>query len=210
MMKNFLFVVCCLSFVVGFAQTKKTFYIADRLVTCDKKDCLQIKEKKKGEWQTITDTINGLHYEEGFEYKVKVVEGTGLIKYTLLKLSSKKKTGYNPAIRLENKKWVLKTMFDSISFMSLGDTIVYINIDVAHNRLSGHGVCNKLKGELKAEGKNISFSNLSYTKMKCVDQGNIMEKIVTNLLEVTNTYQLKGSQLILYSSKGSYLVFEGR
>ena len=176
-------------------------------MTCDKNDCMQIKEKKKDTWQNIPDTIIGLSYEEGYEYKAKVVVSAGN-DYSLVKLLSKKKTGYNPAVRLEGKKWLLRSMFDSNTTMGVGDTLVYITVDVANNRLSGHGICNNLKGGLKAEGKNISFSNLGYTKMKCPDQGNIMEKIITNLLEVTDTYQLKGGQLTLYSAKGSYMVFK--
>ena len=206
-MKNFLFLVFCFLFLVGNSQTKKTIYIADRLLTCGKKDCLQIKEKKKDAWMNIGDTIIGLNYEEGFEYKAKVVVNGGN-NYSLVKLLSKKKTGYNSAVRLEGKKWVLASMFDSINTLSLGDSTIFMTFDITNKRVGGHGVCNKLKGELKAEGRNISFSDLSYTKMKCIDQGNIMEKIVTSLLGVSNTWQLKGRQLIIYSAKGSYMVFK--
>ncbi len=208
-MKGLLFLVSCFLFLVGSAQTKKTIYIADRVMTCDKNDCMQIKEKKKDTWQNIPDTIIGLSYEEGYEYKAKVVVSAGN-DYSLVKLLSKKKTGYNPAVRLEGKKWLLRSMFDSNTTMGVGDTLVYITVDVTNNRLGGRGVCNNLKGKLKAQGRNISFSDLGLTKMKCADQGNIMEKIITNLLEATNTYRLKGSQLTLYSAKGSYMVFAGQ
>ena len=206
-MKNYLFLVSCFLFFVGTAQTKKTIYVADRFMACDKKDCMQVKEKKKDAWQNIKDTIIGLNYEEGFEYRVKVLV-RGSNNYSLVKLLSKKKTGYNPAVKLEGKKWVLFSMFDGSTTMGLGDSTIFITIDVTNSRIGGHGVCNKLKGELKAEGRNISFSDLSFTKMKCVDQGNIMEKIVTNLLEVTGSYQLKGDKLTLYSAKGSYMNFK--
>jgi len=207
---KYFFALCALCFVLNSsAQTKKTICIADRTVACAQGDCMQVKEKKKDGWKALTDSIIGLNYEEGYEYKVRVIISSNN-NYSLEKLISKKKTKYNPAVKLEGRKWVLKSMFDNDNTMRLGGTIVYLNIDVAKMRVTGHGVCNNLKGDLKAEGKNISFSNLSFTKMKCVDQGNIMEKIVTNLLEATNTYQLKGSQLILYSAKGSYMVFTGQ
>jgi len=207
---KYFFVFCSLFFVLSSsAQTKKIICIADRTVACAQGDCMQVKEKKKDAWKTLTDTIIGLTYEEGYEYKVKVIISSSN-NYSLEKIISKKKTKYNPAVKLEGRKWVLKSMFDNDNTMRLGDTIVYLNIDVTKSRVTGHGVCNNLKGELKAEGKNISFSGIGFTKMKCVDQGNIMEKIVTNLLEATNTYQLKGNQLILYSAKGSYMVFVGQ
>jgi len=168
---------------------------------------MQVKEKKKDAWQNLNDSIIGLNYDEGYEYRAKVVVSSNNT-YSLVKIISKKKTGYNPAVKLEGKKWVLASMFDGTNTMSLGDSTIFITIDIANSRVGGHGVCNKLKGELKSEGKKISFSNLGFTKMKCVDQGNIMEKIVSNLLEVTDNYQLKGRQLILQSAKGSYLVFK--
>ena len=198
---SLMLIACCSS-----AQTKKTIYVADRLISCDKNDCLQIKVNKKDTWQNITDTIIGLNYEEGYEYRAKVVVNTGN-RYSLLKLLSKKKTGYNPAVKLEGKKWVLLSMFDNNNTLSIGDSTIYISRDVTNSRANGHGVCNQIKGKLNAEGHNISFSDLGFTKMRCVDQGNIMEKIVSTLLEATNTYQLKGDKLILHSAKGSYMVF---
>ena len=205
-MKNFLLFVSCFLFLFGSAQKQKTIYIADRLSTCDKKECMQVKEGKKDIWQNINDTVIGLVYEEGYEYRAKVVVSASN-NYSLVKLLAKKKTGYNPAVKLEGKKWVLRTMFDSNNTLSLGDSTVFISIDVTNSRIGGHGVCNQLKGTAKALGHNLTISGLSYTKMKCVDQGNIMEKIVINLLEATNTYVLKGGKLTLFSAKGSYMIF---
>lgn len=188
------------------AQTKKTIYIADRTVLCENDYCFQIKEKKKNAWQTISDTIADLNYKEGFEYRIKVsVSGS---KYSLVKIISKKTTGYNPAAKLENKKWILQSMFDGNSTLRLQDSTVYLQLNVAENRFSGHGVCNRLMGNLTAAGNSISFGNIASTKMKCIAQGNVFEKIIQNLLEATDSYSLKYKSLTLISSKGSRMVFE--
>lgn len=200
-----LFIACCSS-----AQTKKTIYVADRTVACDKNDCMQIKVKKKDAWKNITDTVIGLNYEEGYEYRAKVVVNTGN-NYSLVKLLSKRKTGYNPAIKLQGKKWLLVSMHDNHMTLTVPDTTTFIQLDITNNRLSGHAGCNNLKGDVLAEGRKISFSRLGYTKMKCADEnGNIMEKIVQNLLEATNSYLFKGDKLTLTSAKGSDLVFTAR
>jgi heat shock protein HslJ len=205
---KYLFVVSTLllAFVCP-AQTQKIIYIADHTVSCDSSECMQIKENKKGEWKSIKDTVIGLAYEEGYEYKVKVVVSKSN-NYSLLKLISKKKTKYNPAVKLEGKKWVLVSMFDSVSTMRLRDTMIFINIDVVNGKLTGHGICNQMKGKVEAEGKKIAFIGVAYTKMKCVEQGNIFEAIVKALLDEMNYYQLERGTLTFYSNRGSNIVFK--
>ena len=192
----------------SFGQFKKTLYIADRAVLCGDKDCMQVKEKKKDTWNVFTDSIKGFTYEEGYEYKITADHSVDYNTWKLIKVVSKKKTHYNPAVKLEGKKWVLVSMFDNANTMSLGDTTVFIKIDITNGKVSGHGVCNQLKGKANATAGVITFSDLGFTKMKCIDQGNIMEAIVTNLLEATATYTLKGTKLTLYSAKGSNMVFK--
>lgn len=188
-----------------------TLYIADRFTLCDTSECLQIKLKKSAAWQGATTVISGFVYEEGYEYKLKISTDQETGEQKLVKVVYKKKTGYNPATKLEGHRWYLKSMYDGNGSLRLGDTTCYINIDVTQGTVSGRGVCNRLKGTAKGEGKNISFSDLAYTRMKCVDQGNVMETIITNLLSATNTYERRGrSMLVLHSAKGSYMVFESQ
>lgn len=197
------------SITVSAKSKTSTLYIADRFTLCDTIECMQMKIKKSAAWQVATTAISGFEYEEGYEYKLKISTDleTGVQK--LVKVLYKKKTGYNPATKLEGRRWFLKSMYDGNGSLRLGDTACYITIDVTGGSVSGRGVCNRLKGTAKGEGETITFSDLAYTRMKCVDQGNVMETIITNLLSATNTYELRGrSMLILYSAKGSYMVFE--
>lgn len=207
-MKYFFVIYGLLLALSASAQFKKTLYIADRSVFCGTKDCMQAKEKKKAGWNVFADSIKGFTYEEGYEYKISTDHSIDYNTWKLIKVISKKKTGYNPAVKLEGKKWVLLSMFDSNNSMKLGDSTIFINIDVSKGKVNGHGVCNKLKGNVVAEGKNIKFTELNYTKMKCVDQGNIMETIVSSMLEGSNTFVLQGHVLTLYSAKGSNMIFK--
>jgi heat shock protein HslJ len=202
------------------AQTKKTFYVADRIIQCGAgfglHDCLQVKEKKKDSWQGFFPKVEGFNYEEGYEYKITVsVTDAGKVRpdqsglnYKLLKVVSKKKTTYNPAAKLEGRKWILISMHDNDHTIRLKDSTIYLELHVKDNRLSGHGVCNSMKGKLSADGKNISFSEIAFTKMLCLDQGNIFEKIVQNLLENSATWKKEENLLTFYSPKGSNMVFK--
>ena len=109
--KPFLLFAFCLLLYSANAQSKKTIYIADRVAVTDSADCLQIKTKMKSEWKNIADTIAGLRYEEGFDYKAIVIVNKN--QYKLLKLIWRKKTAYNPAERLQGSKWILRSMFDN-------------------------------------------------------------------------------------------------
>lgn len=190
------------------AQHKKTLYIADHTAACGEEDCLQIKTKNKAGWSILKDSISGFNYQEGYEYKIKVKETKGTPRYTLLQVVNQKKTNYLPVTKLENKKWVLVSMFDSLTTLGIGDTTIYIQLDMKAGKLSGHGVCNHLRASVKNEGSQLTFGKIGFTKMKCPSQGNILEKIIENLLEATDSYTLKGNTLILLSQKGSYLVFK--
>lgn len=203
-----LFFLCLFTLSVS-AQHKKTLYVADHTTACGDEDCLQVKTKNKAGWSILKDSISGFHYQEGYEYKLKVKETKSTPRYTLLQEVNKKKTNFRPASKLENKKWVLVSMFDSLTTLGIGDTTIFLQLDMKAGKMNGHGVCNQLRASVKNEGKQLSFGKIGFTKMKCPSQGNILEKIIGNLLEATDSYALKGNTLTLLSSQGSFLVFKG-
>ena len=205
-LKAILFLVSCLLFVVASAQKTKTLYVADRTLHRAGADCIQIKEKKKSDWNICVDSIKGFAYEEGYEYKIKATTSKSGVAYTFVKLLSKKKTGYNPAVKLEGKQWRLLAIRDNGHTMSLQDTTYFLKFNITNSRISGRIVCNSLRGTVKAEGRKISFSGIGYTKMKCVDPNEQMERIVSYMLEHSTTYELKGDQLYLRAGEGSYVV----
>ncbi len=205
----FMVIALLLQVLLISAQQKKTLLIADRLKPLETTSQLQIREKKKDAWVAIGDTIAGLNYQEGYAYKVKVLVNNG--HYQLVRLLSKKKTGYNPAQRMEAKqKWVLISMHDNGYVIPNRDTTIFISIDLANNRISGHSYCNSFKGGLKTEGNSVSISEIAYTKMKCAEeQKNTMDNVVKNLLEASDNFHFEGDILVFSSQKGSRIVFQG-
>ncbi len=212
-MKNLLLLVVLLAATLcGYSQKQK-LYIADRKLDCLESvndGCLQVKESKKGAWHNFTGKIEGFNYQEGFDYKLVVepipVAAGQPVSYRLVKIASQKKTNYNPAERISGKKWYLLTMFADTHYLKLLDTTtIYIEVDVAGKSLSGHGVCNNIKGGVDATAGNISFLQISLTKMAC--PGNIMEKIVVDMLEEMKSYKLAGNMLTLAGPDNSFMIF---
>jgi heat shock protein HslJ len=204
---KYFFTLCALFISLSSsAQKTKTLYVADRTLFRAGVDCIQIKEKKKGDWNVCVDSINGLAYEEGYEYKIKATASKSGVAYTFVKLLSKKKTGYNPAVKLEGKQWRLLAIRDNGHTMDLKDTTYFLKFDISNGHVSGRIVCNSLRGTVKAEGRKIAFSGIGYTKMKCIDPNEQMERIVSYMLEHSTAYELKGDQLYLRAGEGSYVV----
>lgn len=84
------------------SANEKTFIIASQTVDCTgvaPMKCLQVKEKETDNWENFYNNIEGLTYEPGFEYVLKVktekienppMDGSS-IKYTLVQQVSKTK-----------------------------------------------------------------------------------------------------------------------
>ena len=202
------------------ANGKKKIYIADRKIAC--KDilagCLQVKENTKDTWQNFTGILSGFDYQEGYEYKV-LIEIPGKepfsptrSNYKVLKVISKKKTDFNPASRLEAKKWRLTFMEDDQkSSLNMKDSTVFIKFNLKDNKVSGHTTCNGFSGTIQTvDGSNIKIGSLSATKMLCEgDNKMAFETIILKFIREATTFKIEGNKLTLLAPNGENLVFEG-
>lgn len=205
---SFLFGLLLLSINAKAGNTQK-IYIADRLIECgDKKisDCMLVKNKPKEEWQNFSDKIEGFIYEEGFEYKL-LVSGSSAKGFILKKVLKKKKTEYNPAERMDKKKWFLYMLHDDSNFIRLMDTTtVFMQVNLADKSVSGKGVCNNFRGVLHTEGNHISITAVAFTRMAC--KGNILEGIVANMFDRMKTYKVAGNTLTLAGDGDNLMLFK--
>lgn len=212
-MKKLILLFTAFCFVTN-ANAQKTvkLFVADQPVICPgnyNADCIQIKEKKKGEWSPLKGTIEGFTYEAGYDYTLKVKKNKTGAAYTLVKVSTKQKTEYNPTQRLDGKKWYLHSLHEDTTYMNLLDTTkVYVEINMAEKRISGKGICNRFSGGLTINGNDFSVGNLASTKMAC--EGNILEGIVTAMFEKMRHYTTVGNKLILSSDNKESMVFRWR
>jgi heat shock protein HslJ len=205
--------------ITGFCNAKgnKTLLVADRKIPCAGNfECIQIKEKEKARWRVYSDTIEGFNYEEGYQYKISVLplqtlntlSGLYEEKYKLLKVISKKKTDYNPANKLGDKKWVLHIMDDTKNKFTLKDTSVVLQFSLKDGRLKGKGPCNSFTGFFTRQAEKLTITNITSTKMLC--QSEQLEKLLFTFYNNITTYQISGNILTLYKPDGENLVFEGR
>jgi len=203
----------------GFVNAKgnKTLLVADRKIACAGTfECIQIKEKEKAPWRVYSDTIEGFNYQEGYEYKISVqplqtkntMSGLYEEKYKLLKVISKRKTDYNPAVKLGEKKWVLHNMDDNKSRFMLHDTIVFIQFNLKDGKVKGNGACNTFTGSFTYEGDKMTISNIAATKVLC--KAEQLEKALFNFYDKVTTWKISGNTLTLFKSDGQKMIFEGR
>ncbi len=206
-----------LALLVNFTQAKgtKTLYVADRKVPCaGTYECMQIREKAKNAWRNYPDTIQGFEYEEGYEYKIQVqplqtgnsMAGMYDEKYKLVKVISKKKTSYNPAERIGDKRWTLSSMNDTHRTLGLSDSTIYISFDFKTGKVQGRSNCNNFTAQFTATASKISITGLAATKMMC--RGEVIEKIIFNYYKAVTTYKLENNMLTLTEPDGSYIQFK--
>lgn len=205
------------SFLLGFllfsvpakAGNTQKLYIADRFIECGDKtisDCMLVKNKPKEEWQNFSGKIEGFVYEEGFNYTL-LVTGSSDKGFVLKKTLKKKKTDYNPAERMDKKKWFLYLLHDDSNFIRLLDTTtIFMQVNLSDQSVSGKGVCNHFRGVLHTEGNNVSITAIAFTRMAC--KGNILEGILSNMFDRMKTYKVVGNTLTLAGDGDNLLLFK--
>jgi heat shock protein HslJ len=75
----------------------------------------------------------------------------------------------------------------------------YLEVDSSATRLTGYGGCNRLMGQVKVDGGNISFPGLGGTKRYC-EKTMDLERNFMKALGETTAYTLKDDQLTLLNN----------
>lgn len=208
-MKQLILVLLLPAFTACFAQSKKTYFVADHKSSCvgaGPMDCYLVKEKTKDEWRYFYNFIEGFDYQEGFEYKIKVsvtqyeqvAADASRFTYRLLKVMAKRKTNYNPTEKLPGK-WVLEYIHQDTTFIRLIDsTSAFMELNTRTGKLSGKNICNSFFGPFKATGQQIEIGDIGSTRMMC--EGMQLENIIFKMLRDMKTWSIKANRLTLYSA----------
>lgn len=203
-----LFTAICLAGATNAQKTMKLF-VAEQTVMCPgnySAECLLVKEKKKSEYAPLAAGIENFTYEAGYEYTLKVSK-SDKGAYTLVKALKKKKTTYNPAERIDMKRWFLHSLHDDTTYINLLDTTkVYLEINLKEKRVSGKGICNRFSGGITVNGTDITITALASTKMAC--EGVKLEAIVTGMLQNMKRFKVVGNTLTLSGDNKDRLVFK--
>jgi heat shock protein HslJ len=212
------FLLCIGFLLFGVCKAgNKVIYVGDRLVQCnDTRECLQLKTKAKAAWQNYFDYIDGFNYELGFEYKilVKVTGHNGTTDafkhetYKFVKLLSRKKTDYNPATRLDGKKWFLASMYDTQRNLTFKDSAIYIFFDTKTGKVNGTTTCNSFSGPFKSEGATMTIGPLGATKRLCQPENKMtFEKLILKFIQEATIYTVEHGKVTLFAPNGENIAF---
>ena len=80
-----------------------------------------------------------------------------------------------------------------------------VEIYLAEKRFLGNTGCNNMNGSMNVEGDKISFSDITTTKMFCVD---VDETSFITSLRKANKYKIEKMRLYLYDDDKEVLVFK--
>ena len=132
-------------------------------------------------------------------------------KYMLKKETSANETiseNNEPEISIIGIKWKLvELMGNTVNIKSVHGKEPFLQLN-ADGRMAAYAGCNSMMGgyELK-EGNRISFSNIGATMMACENME--VEKIFSEILSKTDSYEVKGNSLRLNrSTMASLAIFE--
>lgn len=190
------------------AQQKKTLYIADHKVSCSglaSRECYLVKENKKSDWRNFYQFIEGFDFTEGYEYKIKVkvtkyehvAADASRLTYQMLKLISKKKTGYKPSDKL-NGSWTLEYIHQDTTYIKLIDTTsAFMEMNTATAKVNGKNICNTFFAAIKTDGNKIEFGELGSTRMMC--EGMVLENLIFKMLREMTTFTVVANRLTLFS-----------
>lgn len=206
--------------VVGLSSCSKIIYIAPQKVDClgmaDQK-CFLIRNKPGENWIMNSGSINGFDYEEGFEYKVKVVkdkvpgpiQGVGATNYRVVKVLEKEQA-LESAVRLTSQDWKLVSIEDENGVEKPVDVKnIDLHFNTEENKVNGNAGCNRFFGSFEIKDDNVRFLELGSTKMSCANpEVNRIEALYLGTLEQIIRYQFVGKRLRLIGENDIALIFE--
>lgn len=202
--------------VVSMLSCTTLLYIAPRQTECTEgagNPCYLIRHKPEGNWVIHEKSIDGLEYEQGFSYIIKVKKaGNGEspngkeTEYTVVKILEKTDATDDMLPEdLQNKEWTLESMRVGETIFTPEDaapTITFSN----DAKISGFAGCNHFFGGYALSGRVISFSNLGATKMFCQD-AMPLEDAYLKLLSTERRALFSDSKLILTGDDGNQMIF---
>ena len=163
--------------------------------------CYEVQQSENWEhnkWNLFYNKIEGFTYEQGYKYKILVIEkevdpakstvDSSIKKYQLHKIISKE---LDKSLLLNNI-WMLETIDQQPITSNNG---IRMEINTSDTRFFGDDGCNAISGKLtNLNNESISFGHLIKTKKMC-NQEKLANKYALTLEYITN-YEVKNNKLI--------------
>jgi len=174
--------------------------------------------ESKGKWITIGDSIVVLESTSDVPSYLQIVNNDSLY---MLDAAMKRITGplesmfvlkreivnsdTSSGSGIQDSKYVLETLNDrKISEKDYTNEIPNLRFETKKGGVSGSSGCNRLNGEFKTSGNEISFSKLAMTRMMCPGDG---EANFLSALKNAKTFKTENDNLYLMDGIKTIAVF---
>jgi len=191
-------------------------YVAPRQTECAEgagNPCYLIRQSPEGNWVIHEKSIEGLEYEQGFSYKIKVKKAGNSVSlngtetdYAVVQVLEKKDvTGDILPEDLQGKEWKLESMRVGETIFTPEDAVPTITFS-DDDKITGFAGCNRFFGGYSLSGRVISFGNVGATKMFC-EETMQLEDAYLKLLSTERRALFSESKLILTGDDGNLMIF---
>lgn len=107
-------------------------------------------------------------------------------------------------------KWALQEMNgQALNVADFSRGLPELELQPETNKAMGNGGCNRISGEIKLQGQQITFGKMISTRMACPEPAMTFESNYLQLIsDKTFTYQIQNDQLILKDQEKAVLVYK--
>jgi heat shock protein HslJ len=210
--------VVALAMVMLATSCQKVMYVAPRKVEClgvPEKKCFLLRDKPDENWIMHYGRIDNLDYEEGFQYKVKLVKSghgsdirNSATNYRVVSVLEKKEV-LPPGERLTSNAWRL-TAFENVEGTRVPVTSekMVLRFNTEEKKVNGDAGCNRFFGSYLLDDDNLSFKELGSTKMACPKEAMERETLFLSSLDQAIRFNFEGEVLRIVSGNDIDLIFE--
>jgi heat shock protein HslJ len=191
-------------------------YVGPNLVDCvgvAPQQCMLVRENPEDDWKYFYDQIEGFDYEEGYLYKLLVLQeidpnppaDRSSISYRLVNVEDQVPLNAS----LTDTTWLLEKLNGEAPIQ---DSQVTATFDTV-GKLYGSAGCNSYTTTYLTGGETISIKLPAVTMMFCAEPEGVMdqEQLFLKALEAANTYEIVGNRLTLMDEAGEgILVFRAQ
>ena len=104
--------------------------------------------------------------------------------------------------KLKDVKWELVTLNGEKVKLTDSDNVMFIQFDIAENRVNGRAACNRYFGNFEIDGTKLKFSPMGATRMACPDLQK--ESEFFQMLDNVDSFTLQDN-VLSFLSKGKVI-----
>lgn len=200
----------------GISSCTSTLYVAPKQVDCtgaSSQKCYLIRSSAEGNWIMHYHEIQGLDYELGYSYKIKVkkennknvpMDGASFT-YHVVEVLEKRDVTEDLALEdLLDTEWTLEYL--SLDKMQYGveDQVPTLKFE-NNGKASGYGGCNNFFSTFTVDGRTIQLGDIGSTKMMC--EGSMeLEQAYFQFLNLEMRAIFNDGKLVLSTDGGNRMI----